>query len=318
MTFAPIAFFAYKRPDHALRALTSLSQCALAEQSALHIFCDGPKCAEDADGVRRVREAVKSKRWCGEVTVVERDANRGLAKSIIGEVSRLCAQHGKVIVVEDDLVLSPQFLKYMNAGLERYENEERVMNISGYLFPISINPSTDAFFLSPFAAPWGWATWHRAWQHYDPDVREYYAKLKQSRKLRRAFDDGGYPFFDMLDMQMKGELDTWDIQWRTIAFFRKGLTLFPRQTLVQNTGFDGSGTHCSDRPVEASAMASADIKVFPSEVAPDEAITAQVTAYRNRIRPSYCRQYAGRVLRSLGFKRGVVRRTLNFIRGRRG
>jgi hypothetical protein len=243
MDLAPIGFFAYKRPEHTLKALTSLAQCELAQESRLYIFCDGPKTPADREAVLQVQEAVSRERWCGTVEIIRREQNLGLSRSIIAGTAELCRQYGRVIVIEDDLLLAPQFLQYMNAALEGYQAEEQVMQVSGYMFPVDLGADTDAVFL-PFTTTWGWATWERAWRHFDPDISGY-AELKKSRKLRNKFDlERAYPYFAMLELQRQGRIDSWGIRWYLSTFLRGGLTLYPVQTLVQNSGFDGSGTHC--------------------------------------------------------------------------
>jgi hypothetical protein len=242
-TNAPIALFAYKRPLHLKKTLESLSNCAGASESELFIFCDGARAEMDSKDVMEARRIAKSRKWCGVNNVIEQDKNLGLAKSIISGVTELCAKYGRVIVIEDDLLVSRFFLSYMNRALDFYENKERVMQISGHMFPVELKAETDAIFL-PFASSWGWATWGRAWAHFDGEMKDYH-KLEDDAKLRKRFDlDGAYPFFKMLRSQHEGSIDSWAIRWYLSVFMRGGLTLFPRKTLVENTGFDGSGTHC--------------------------------------------------------------------------
>lgn len=103
-------------------------------------------------------------------TIIEAEANRGLANSIIAGVTKLCDEYGRVIVLEDDLVVSPVFLTYMNAALDKYEDVEDVMQVSGYIFPVTaFENNTEAMFL-PFTTSWGWATWGRAWKYFDPEA----------------------------------------------------------------------------------------------------------------------------------------------------
>ncbi len=129
METSPIAFFTYKRPEHTRQSLESLTQNEGAEQSELFIFCDGPKRPEDQEGVRQVREVVRSKQWCGNVLIVERESNMGCANSIISGVTEVCEKYGRVIVLEDDLVLSPFFLDYMNKALELYKDNHKDVKI---------------------------------------------------------------------------------------------------------------------------------------------------------------------------------------------
>jgi hypothetical protein len=242
MRKAPIAFFAYKRPQHTLQSLESLAQNEGAAESELFIFCDAPKRQEDQESVKQVREVVRSKQWCGTVNIIERETNLGLANSIIRGVTDLCDEYGSVIVIEDDLVLSPFFLNYMNKALNLYKNEPSVMQISGYMFPVKLELETDAIFL-PFSTSWGWATWQRAWKCFDLSMSGY-EQLKEESLLRYKFDlDASYPYFKMLESQRINQIDSWAIVWYLSVFMRQGMTLFPTQSLVRNIGFDGSGTH---------------------------------------------------------------------------
>lgn len=244
LKLAPIAFFAYKRPNHTLKALSSLSKCELAQQSKLYIFCDAAKSPQDRETVQQVREVVISQQWCGKVEITYRESNLGLAKSIIEATTRLCQEYGRVIVLEDDLIVSPYFLKYMNDALNFYECEPKVMQISGHMFPFEIEHSeNDAIFL-PFTTTWGWATWDRAWKALNSSIPGY-QQLKKDPHLRRKFDlDGSYPYFEMLQQKIKGKVDSWGIDWYLTVFIAEGLSLFPIKSLVANIGFDGSGTNC--------------------------------------------------------------------------
>jgi hypothetical protein len=246
---APIVLFVYNRPYHARRTLESLMANNFADQSTLYIYADGAKekaSKEVLEKIKKTREVIREKQWCKEVHIVEREKNLGLADSVIGGVSDIVNKYGKIIVLEDDFILSKNFLSFMNASLDRYENEERVMQISGYMFPIDfsrIKMSVDAFFL-PFTSSWGWATWKRSWDLFDPEMRGLEI-LKNNNNLREKFDlKNSYPYYRMLLNQKKGEISSWAIRFYLSVFLKKGLVLFPKKTLVLNEGFDGSGVHC--------------------------------------------------------------------------
>lgn len=236
---APIALFAYKRPLHLKMALESLSNCVGASESELFIFCDGAREEKDLKDVIEVRRIAKSRKWCGVNNVIERDKNIGLANSIISGVSELCEKYGRVIVIEDDLMLSKYFLSYMNSALDTYEDDERVMQISGHMFPVGLRTGTDAVFL-PFTTSWGWATWGRAWARFDGEMKDYH-KLEDDAKLRKRFDLGGaYPYFKMLRSQHEGKIDSWAIRWYLSVFMLGGLTLFPARPLWKIPGLTGA------------------------------------------------------------------------------
>ncbi len=244
MTHAPIAIFVYKRPAHARRLIASLLTNSEASASRVYVYSDGPKSDADADLVEATRRTVKDLR-IPLLELVERPGNVGLARNIIEGVSAVASEHGRVIVLEDDLVLSPTFLAFMNSALERYAAEPSVMHVSGYMFPIRLPAATDAVFL-PFINVSGWGTWSRAWRHFDP-VATGYGALCADEALRRRFDlEGHYYFFQMLEQYRAGRSDSWAVRWYLSMFMRRGLAVFPARSLVENRGYDPAGTNTTD------------------------------------------------------------------------
>ena len=250
MSLAPIAFFAYNRPNHMKRALQSLADNGLAKDSELFIFIDGPKESDVSSPITEVGTIAASRKWCGTVHIIERDKNVGLSQSIISGVTRLCEKQGKAIILEDDLVVSEHFLRYMNDALNRYETDTDVYQISGYQFPVDI-PCTEDTFFARMGTSWGWGTWQRAWKEFDHSAAGY-TTLRQNRTLRDRFDmDGAYPFFSMLEEWRNGNNDSWAVRFYLHMFLRNGLALHPKRSLVSNLGHDGSGTHCAEGDREA-------------------------------------------------------------------
>lgn len=260
---APVALFAYNRLQHLQKTIDALKANNEALTSLLYIFSDGAKSTADEKAVGEVRQYIQKIDGFARVRVIERDRNYGLAKSIIDGVTKVCQEHGRVIVMEDDIVVSPYFLQYMNDGLMLYEHDERVISIHGYQYPITENlPET--FFLRG-ADCWGWATWRRGWDLFEPDGELLLQELK-ARKLSYVFDfDGAYPYTKMLKNQTKEKNNSWAIRWHASAFLRDKLTLYPGRSLVLNIGNDSSGTHCAttsaftgdvaDRPVKVELIA---------------------------------------------------------------
>jgi hypothetical protein len=267
---APIAFFAFRRPWTTLQALYALSRCPEAAQSELHVFSDGARSVADGEAVARVREVVRFHRWCGKIEIHESDRNLGLARSVIEGVGALCASHGRVIVVEDDLLVASGFLEYMNRGLELYRDQPAVMQISGHSFPASA-PESRAV-LMPLATTWGWATWQRAWSRFE-EVPKNTARLRSDRALRRSFDlDGAYPYSRMLERQMTAAVDSWGIRWWWSVHQNRGLGLFPLRTLVRNIGFGEEATHTRGPSPLMEApdwLADASIREFPADLKTD-------------------------------------------------
>lgn len=266
MKLAPIALFVYKRPWHTLQTVEALQKNELAEDSELFVFSDGPKSEDDKKDVQAVRAYLKKITGFKSITIIEREHNLGLAQSIISGVTEIVNKYSRVIVLEDDLLASRYFLDYMNTALNRFESDERVMQISGYMFPIELKVNTDSVFL-PFTTSWGWATWKRAWVHFDRDMKAYETLRRDSELIHRFNLDNAYPYFKMLKAQSEGKIDSWAIRWYLSVFMLSGLTLFPVRSLVHNIGFDGTGTHSTQDDIDFSEVQiNYRVLVFPSEV----------------------------------------------------
>ena len=239
MTYAPIALFTYNRADHTRQAVESLLRNAEAKDTDLFIFSDGPKNEKAAEEVKSNREFVRTITGFKSITIIEREKNWGLSKNLIEGITKINNEFGRVIVVEDDLVVSPFFLRYMNDGLEKYEHDERVASISAFLNPIDGDiPNT--FFLRYFAC-WGWATWKRAWDLLNTDSRDL---LKKLRWKKNDFNIGGTgPFYGILYCDKVELNDSWAVRFYASCFLAGKLHLFPNQTMAIQTGMDGSGTH---------------------------------------------------------------------------
>lgn len=251
-TNAPILLFVYNRPAHTRRLVESLLRNAEAAGSSLFIYSDAPRDESVRPAVDEVRRYVRSIRGFDRVEVVERTENWGLARSIIDGVSTALQRFDRVIVLEDDLVLSPYFLRFMNEALETYKDEPRVGHIQACDF--TQNPSLPDTFLIKWTGSWGWATWRRAWKHFNPDGQALLDELER-RRLTRTFDfDGAYRYTRMLRRQVEGKNNSWAIRWNASLFLADILSLNVGRSLVQNTGFDGSGTHCGGGGLYASTL----------------------------------------------------------------
>lgn len=282
MTYAPVALFVYNRPWHTRQTVEALLANPEASKTSLYVFSDAAKDASASNAVAEVRLFLRQIAGFKSLSIIERESNLGLARSIIEGVSQVCGEHERVIVLEDDLVTSPYFLKYMNEGLEKYQNEPRVISIHGYVYPTR-QTLPETFFLKG-ADCWGWATWKRGWQLFDPNGQKLLDELK-NRKLTRQFDfDGSYPYTRMLQNQIAGKNNSWAIRWYASAFLKDKLTLYPGQSLVQNIGMDGSGAHCSATINFAGGLANHPILI--EEIAIEESFLAkqEIVSFHKRTR----------------------------------
>ena len=269
MNLAPIALFVYNRLDHTEQTVSALKRNLLAEDSDLFVFSDASKNSNSDEKVKSVRAFIRSIAGFKSLTIIERPHNLGLANSIIDGITNLCSEYGQVIALEDDLVTSPFFLKYMNDALNFYRSEERVICIHGYIYPVKVKlPET--FFLRG-ADCWGWATWKRGWDIFEPNGEKLLEQLQQ-RKLEKQFNyDGAYDYVRMLKDQILKKNDSWAIRWHASAFLNDRLTLYPGKSLVNNIGNDSSGTHSgstneyevilNNNPVEIKQIAAIETAV---------------------------------------------------------
>ena len=248
MSLAPIVLFVYNRPWHTQQTVEALQKNELAEQSELFIYSDEAKQDSQRNSVDEVRRYIDKIEGFNKLTVIKRNKNWGLADSIIDGVTTIVNKYGKIVVLEDDLVTSPYFLRYMNDALEFYKDKNEVMHISGYIFPIDNNDLEDTYFIKP-ASCWGWSTWDRAWGKFKKDVYFYINQF--DKNMIRDFNlNNSYNHFNQIRANKSGKLNTWAIFWYASVFLNDGLSLHPKESFVQNIGHDGiSATHSAKTSV---------------------------------------------------------------------
>jgi hypothetical protein len=212
----------------------------------LYIFSDGYKNDLDELDVIKVREYLKTIKGFKSVTIIESEKNKGLASSIISGVTKIIEQYGKVIVVEDDLIVSNDFLEYMNKALDFYNEDNKIWSISGYSpnLPCLKDLNDDVYF-TVRSSSWGWATWKNRWDSIDWNISDF-EELKNDKQSIKKFNQGGNDLFKMLELQVLNKIDSWAIRWCYAQFKHKAYAVFPKKSKVINDGFlDGMGTHNS-------------------------------------------------------------------------
>lgn len=298
-TYAPILLFVYNRPEHVRRNIQALLKNELATESELFIYSDAAKDETSQAAVKEVRAFIRSIQGFKKITITERAENWGLARSIIDGVTTQINRYGRVIVLEDDLVVAPHFLQFMNDALETYRDEERVGHIQACDF--THDPSLPDTFLIKWTGSWGWGTWDRAWKHFNADGKALLTEL-ESRKLTYTFDfNGKYGYTRMLRRQIEGKNNSWAIRWNASLFLKGILSLNVGKSLVQNEGFDGSGTNCGGGGLYASELYMERLPV--KKISPiEENIQA---------RNAYVRYYA----RTNSFMAKAIRRIKRTLKG---
>lgn len=264
---SPILLFVFNRPQHTRHTLAALEKNHLAKDSTLYIYSDGPKTSEDIDRVNKVRSIIREPLAFKNIVIKERKKNYGLAENVIDGVSKVIQKHRKVIVLEDDLETSPFALQYFNDALNLYKDVNKVMHISGYMYPVANKANlTESFFFRAISS-WGWATWDRAWEHFDPDI-ESLTKNFTKEKIKKFSIDGKENFWRQVKLYKTNKINSWAIRWYLSVFNQDGLSLYPRESMIQNMGTDGSGAHADIDEAYKVDLATAPIEISP--LAPKE------------------------------------------------
>jgi hypothetical protein len=244
---APIVLFVYNRPYHTQKVIEALKNNPEAKESELFVYCDGAK--ENASEIEKkqieeTRKIIRGINGFKSVTMIESKENKGLAFSIIEGVTEIVNKYGRIIVLEDDIVTSSGFLKYMNDALEVYSNVKKVMHISGYMFPFQNTSKKYVFFSNPTTC-WGWATWKESWSYFEKNVDSQIEQIDNRNLWKKFTLNNTFPSFQTQLFQNKnGLINTWAIFWYASVFLNKGISLHPSISLTNNIGLDGSGENC--------------------------------------------------------------------------
>lgn len=244
MSLAPICLFTYNRLDETRRTLEGLQQNFLAPESELFVFSDGAKDENGIPKIQEVRDYLKTVRGFKKITIKNSKVNKGLANSIIDGVSEVINEHEKVIVLEDDLITSPNFLNFMNQSLEFYKADKRIKSINGYSIPIK-NCNSEVYIQTrPFS--WGWATWQDRWNRSIFDKSRLRKEVQEQPDLVGDFAKVcGQDVVKMFKDSIHNRNNSWYIRWAYDHFRSQRLSVYPARSLVENIGFNLDGTHCN-------------------------------------------------------------------------
>jgi len=272
--FAPLVLFVYNRPIHTQRTLEFLQKNKGANQTEIVVFSDGAKSAKDNENVKRVREIIHSITGFKNITIFEQPKNIGLANSVIKGVSQVVNSFGSAIVLEDDILTSPNFIQFMNNCLVQYENNNTIFSVSGYTLPIQIPSSySPTVYLSYRGSSWGWGIWKDRWNSIDWDVKDF-EQLRKSKVEQKQFNMGGNDLYDMLCKQQNKLVDSWAIRFAYSAHKQNMVHILPTVSKVFNIGNDNSGQHSKRSKkydVKIDTNTNSDIEALPNniEINPD-------------------------------------------------
>lgn len=273
---APIAIFAFNRPNLLRRTLMALARNPLASASPLTIFCDGPRNEQDEPSTQAVRELARTAEGFLSVDVVERPTNMGCASSVIDGLTQMFSLHERLIVIEDDILTSPHTLRFLNDGLVRYAESENIFNISAWSPPHVARAVPAGYPYDVYAIPrfncWGWASWRDRFIGIDWSVGDY-RTFKRSPHLRMLFNAGGEDLSAMLDAQMQGKINSWAIRADYARFKKHMLGINPLHSYTLNIGM-GSGTHTTTKTAywDSDISLALEVASFPKVIGVDEAI----------------------------------------------
>lgn len=244
---APVALFVYNRIDHTKLVLQALDKNEDADKSELYIFSDAPADETEVPNVAEVREYLRcfeANNHFRKVSIIMAEKNKGLEKSLIGGITQIIDQYGKIIVLEDDHLTSPDFIRFMNEALAFYEKDDKIWSVTGFTMDLKrLRRYKRDVYCGYRGCCWGWGTWKDRWDKVDWNVSDYHEFIKD-RKRVREFNKGGIDMTPMLKLQHEGKIHSWAIRWCYQQYKEKMLTIFPRNSKVKNIGMDGSGTNC--------------------------------------------------------------------------
>ncbi|MDJ0579615.1 TylF/MycF/NovP-related O-methyltransferase [Crocosphaera sp.] len=231
----PVAFLIFKRPELTQKVFNAIAQ---VKPRKLLVVADGPASEEDEEKCRKTRAIIQQVDWDCEVLTNLSDKNLGCQQRISSGLNWVFSQVEEAIILEDDCLPDLSFFKFCQTLLDYYRHDERIMHISGNNFQLGQSRTQDSYYFSQYPHIWGWATWRRAWKHYDVTMKDW-PEFRQSDSLASVFPDSHEQKYwtDLLERTYQGEINTWDFPWGYSCWAQNGLTILPDVNLVTNIGF---------------------------------------------------------------------------------
>ena len=290
----PVMVVAFNRPGMLKETLSNLSRCENLDDREIHLYVDGPRNVADESKINAVIEVAKE--WGADLKIKRRNTNLGGVPNMIAAVSEMLEQYGRVIIIEDDILVSRSFLTFMDAALARYENNSKIWAINGYVDPKMTLPRLykKDYFLAPRHSAWGWGTWKDRWAAVDFEIKDWTMR-RSDESLVRELNVAGGDIVKMLDAEAAGELNAWDVQC-TYYMRKNGLyTLRPRLTMTKNNGF---GTECEHCSIPSSRYSKQKYYTF-HPVLDDLPMTdpSVIAAFQNSFSRTFCQRLVDRAKR---------------------
>lgn len=237
----PIAFLIFNRPDLTEIVFKAIAQ---AKPKQLLIVADGPRSPEEAEKCKKTREIVSQVDWDCQILTNFSDTNLGCKKRISTGLDWVFSTVEEAIILEDDCLPDPSFFSFCQNLLEHYRFDTRVMHISGNNFQGGKSRTDSSYYFSKYSHIWGWASWRRAWQHFDQNLQGW-AEFKHQNLLNQICENPQEIQYwtKVFDQTAAGNIDNWDSQWLFACWAQSGLSILPDVNLVTNLGFRSDATH---------------------------------------------------------------------------
>ncbi len=248
----PILFLIFNRPDKTRAVFDTIRQ---AQPARLYVAADGPRSEGEAAICQETRAIVDEVDWPCEVQTLFRDHNLGCGRAVSGAITWFFEHEPEGVILEDDILVDPDFFDFAAEMLERYRDDPRVTSINAFNMLSDDLPSDDSYFFSAFWGAWGWASWRRAWAHYDFDLSDLGTPSSIDAISNMCPTPGGLQhWMETFSNVKNGKVDTWDYQWQFAQWMNSGLTIIPQKNMVQNIGFDGSATHTTNPDAKEASL----------------------------------------------------------------
>lgn len=303
MYLAPIVLFAYKRLEHTKSTINSLLLCDEAINSSIFIYSDAAKSKFDEIDVSNVRNYLKTVNGFKEVTIIYREVNFGLSANIIDALNQTFIYFNYAIILEDDIIVGPYFLKYMNLALSKYEHNKEVWHISGWNYPIINNDYKFNSYFLQVSNCWGWGTWSDRWKHFKKCPLELMNNWNKKNIDRFNIDKTNPNFWQQIKYNHFGKINTWAIFWYAIIFEHNGLCLNPTMTHTVNIGNDGSGENCDNNDIYKSSYCNNFQPNFPIDLSIEQVYFEQIKKFYTKNKISLFTRIKNRIISNLKFSK---------------
>ena len=244
-SYSPIALFVYNRLQHTKKVIEAIKKNHISQRSTIYVFSDFSDVEFEKNKIKKIRNYLNNLNGFKKIIIVQRKYNLGTSNNIVLGLNQIFKKHDKCIIIEDDIIISKNFLYQMNYFLEKFNKITNIASIEGYMYPVKFKKSIPDYFFLKGTGCWGWATWKRSWKNYEGSAEKLLNKFNDEKELVNDFDYyDSYPYYKMLKKQKWSKKKSWAIKWYASNFIKQNYTIYFKNTLVKNIGLDGSGENC--------------------------------------------------------------------------